>query len=128
MRYWTRDWEVRRWCRNSAVFTLTILGFSAICTRLDSADVKATLALAIALLAFDRLDLSIGPLDKFLRELAPVLLVVGACLSILLSILGDERYTLVQLLKLLVVCFVSMFGIQLMTWNTLKKSRMFRKT
>ena len=50
------DWQWGRWCRNSAVATLTIVGIIAIRVGLDSTEVAAIFVAAIATLALVNFD------------------------------------------------------------------------
>ena len=64
-------WHWSRWCRNSAVATLTIVGMIAVKVGLDVTGVAAIFAAAIATLALVDFDWRGKPFDDVFADCAP---------------------------------------------------------
>ena len=112
------DWQPVRWCRNSAVLTLMILGTSAIGAGLDSETGKAALAAAIAALAVANLDFTGDQLDKTLCKLTPIVLAsIGAYLVLSIEA-GEQRRLLISLLLHALAYFGIVFCSQFVLWNS----------
>lgn len=109
------NWQPMRWCRNSAVLTLIILGISAI----GGGAGKAALAAAVAALAIANLDFTGDQLDKSLCKLAPILLAAIGAYLVLSIEAGEQRYLLIDLLWVALAYFAGVFVAQFVLWNTL---------
>ena len=116
-------WEPLRWFRNSAVFTLLLLGICAVLVGLDSADVKAlsdvtlaVMALVVALI-FINLDFKGKPLDEALCKLSPIVLgAIFAC-SIFFYVVGGDRQPLISIALTATSILGVAFGIQMTVAN-----------
>lgn len=121
------NWQPVRWCRNSAVLTLTALGISALAVGLDSEAGKAALAAAIGALAIANLDFTGDQLDKSICKLAPILLAAIGAYLVLSIEAGEKNHLLIDLLWYSLANFGIVFVCQFVLWNTLPLLRRRRQ-